>query len=128
MFRLSQLDFCVLNAVADGSEPFSMIYQDVMSSGQVEWDMKEIVRSVCNLMSSGMLELCETEISDEPILDFDKLLLDHYDSLDKELQEVGKPFYYSRGEYFFQMTETGKEEWQKEEYRPFYASWDGQAQ
>lgn len=116
MNKLSRLDFCVLDSLADGSEPFSMIYQDLHLMGQPGWNLYEIARSVCRLLSLGMLEL---ETADASTLGA-QALVEHYASLDKELKEVGRPFYYSQGEYFFQMTTAGRQEWDKDEYRPFY--------
>ncbi len=121
MPRLSKLEFCILNAVADGSEPFSMIYQDITSNGCPDWDMEAIAHSVCYLVSLGLLELGEKEpeTSGGFVLDPDTLL-NHYETLEKELEEVERPFYYSKGEYFFQMSSAGMIEWNKEEYLPFY--------
>ena len=121
MSKLSLLDFCILDAMAVGSEPFSMIYQELLSYGRLEWDMGLIAHSTCNLVLSGMPEICGIEARNKSDLN-PTTLLEHYKFLDKELQEVGTPFYYSRGEYFFQMTEAGKEEWQKDEYQPFYTT------
>jgi hypothetical protein len=81
--------------------------------------MKAIAASVCKLISTGMLKPCELESNNRLVLDTN-VLLRHYRNLEEELRKVGRPFYYSRGEYFFQMTIIGREEWQKEEYRPFY--------
>jgi hypothetical protein len=121
MPRLSRLGFHVMNALADGCEPFSMIYQDIVELGKPEWDTEAVATSVCTLLSHGMLELCRSEsaVCGGFMLTPD-ILTEHYQALDQELESAERPFYYSKGEYFFRMTLAGRDEWNRDEYRPFY--------
>jgi hypothetical protein len=119
MLKLSRMDFHVLNAVAAGSVPFSMIYQDPIFQEQSVGDFCSIVHTVFHLISAGLLELCEIEVENGERLT-SEMLLQHYQNLDRELREVGRPFYYGKGEYFLQMTEQGRSEWDSAKYQPYY--------
>lgn len=122
MARLSRLDLQVLDAMAAGFEPFLMIYQDVAWLERHEWDMEAVVASVCKLVSCNMVELCllesEAEADGQHTVDCGTLL-EHYADLDTEHREVGRPFYHSKGEFFFEMTAAGRVEWDEAESGSF---------
>ena len=90
--KLSRLDFLVLDALADGSEPFSMIYQDVVSLEPSARDVRIIANSLIRLMSAGLIGSEPSGGAREPDAD---TLAEHYHDVDKELGQVERPFYYS---------------------------------
>jgi hypothetical protein len=101
---LTKVQFAILDAMADGSEPFSMIYADVQDKLGTVKCVKGIAEDVCSLVSRGLISVVDAkDISAEA-------LTSHYANLVQEL-EKGRPFYYSKGEYFFELTGKGWNAW-----------------
>jgi hypothetical protein len=111
--------------MADGSEPFSMIYDDVVSArAGAGWDVGTVAPGLTKLVADGLIE--PTEVLPGAVLHLDAEALEaHYADLEWELVEAARPFYYSRGECFFQLTTAGRTEWGDEQYRPYFTDTSG---
>jgi hypothetical protein len=72
----------------------------------------KIASELCNMLSLGLVRL---EDADEKV-ESEYILLEHYSELVTELNQKLRPFYYSKGEIFFERTESGKRLW--EQYDP----------
>ena len=108
---LTRMEFTILNALADGSEPFSMIYLDCIETMGEDIGVKRIVAGAVELAERGFVQ------SDNGGRVVQADLIPHYDDLGKELKRHGDgPFYYSKGELFVEMTSLGREEWDRYEY------------
>jgi hypothetical protein len=91
--------------MADGSEPFSMIYADVSVEADTAMPLEIVARELLWLITRRLVGVIDGDaISTD-------LLVEHYSSIDEELSKQQQPFYYSRGEYFFEMTALGREAW-----------------
>lgn len=128
---LSELEFLVLNNLADGPEPFSRLYVEVVQDlGDAAPGIPELAEAVCGLVDAGLARV-EGHASCKAAT-----LAQHYARLEEELlQFLGDPdadpaeaddavdptaFRYSRPEWVFDMTAPGRAEWDRPEYAHFW--------
>ena len=111
--ELSHIQFFIINSMADGSEPLSVICFDVFR------DNKQVTVSIIakEIEYSSRIGLIISE--DEGILS-QKALEDHYEYLVEELGHKKHPTYNEKGEIFIEMTEKGRKEWNNPKYEKFY--------
>ncbi len=103
---ITRRQFEILNSLADGFEPFSMIYSDIQEEISMNITVAEAAIDLCKLIQLKLVVQTEGEESLTP-----DELTNHYNSLRNELKSCKKPFYYSKGEYFFEMTYSGRNIW-----------------
>jgi len=126
---LTQLEFLVLNNLADGPEPFSHLYVGLLDDlGELDGDpsgtvgIEDVAVALSALCVRGLavpVGAAEAEAT---------AILGHYHGLDTELAELladdddapSLGFEYSAGEWRYQMTPDGETEWQRPEYAEFY--------
>ena len=114
---LTKNQFTILNVLADGSEPFSMVCADVWEQDESS-SIKAIADDLCLLMKTGHIRA--VDIGEASFEELTVRLCDHYDLLQRELRAGKFPFYYSKGEFFFEMTAEGRKEWDSPGHRRFY--------
>ena len=111
---ITKFQFDILDSLADGSEPFSMINVDVFNFNIEKYkDLnKEFVAKVayelCKMLSLGLVRECYDDK-----VESEHTLLEFYSELVTELNKNLYPFYYSKGEIFFERTELGRRLWEQ---------------
>ncbi len=112
--KITRFQCDILDSLADGSEPFSMIVLDEFYFNVEAYDnclnqelVEKVASEICKMLSLGLVRVLHDEEENKNIL------LEHYSELAKELNKKLKPFYYSKGEIFFERTELGKSLWDK---------------
>ncbi|MCP4263943.1 MAG: hypothetical protein GY774_41520, partial [Planctomycetes bacterium] len=92
--KITRFQFDILDSVADGSEPFSMIVLDVFNFNFEAYDncynqqfVHKVASEICKMLSLGLVRVLDDEVENKNIL------LEHYSELAKELNKKLKPFY-----------------------------------
>ena len=112
--KITEFQFDILDSLADDSEPFSMINVDVYNVNMDVYNcinqelVDKVASELCKMLSLGLVHV----IDDEKVENAN-MLLEYYSELVTELNKKLRPFYYSKGEIFFEMTELGRHLWEQ---------------
>lgn len=131
---LSELEFLVLNTLADGPEPFSRVYVEVVQDQRDGAPaIADLADALCALVDAGLARPegrgpCKAATLVQHYARLDEELLDFLGDPDADPESGEGPddtadveaFRYSRPEWVFAMTEPGRTEWDRPEYARFY--------
>jgi hypothetical protein len=101
LYQLSEIDFAVIDSLADGGEPVSLLIRE-LHAGKHAWGAEEIIRALAGLVEKQMSRCIHSPSGMTFTNPSREALQEHITALPDN----------SEKDYWFELTETGQTVWE----------------